>query len=339
MPLHWSIRLGCWQKRALAGVFAVLGLFGLLALSRHYSQLPSSSAGLSPTKPEPSFASLLNTDRVLARVDGAPIQGADLKSYFNLLNPELDGNLSLLEDEMAQRLAAALDELIADEILVREARKQGFQTSLQGAAGRRDLANQLVQSRVKQLPPVSDRELREFYGTHGEKFTEAPANRVRELFLPFRAEDRIKKRKGPTFDLANRLKAELSSPLAPSVEKLAGQYTPVQFRQKSKGYVFTGAVVDPAEERIVLTLPPGRLAGPFHVEGGLSIFQGVEFLRQRFITFYQAKETIQKYLESERLNSVRRQLLEDLSRRVKVEKYNPASLVAFRSSSYDHYLS
>jgi hypothetical protein len=96
--------------------------------------------------------------------------------------------------------------------------------------------------------------------------------------------------------------------------------------------------VDPAEEQIVLSLPPGRVAGPFRVEGGLSFFQGVEYLRQRFIPFYQAKETIQKYLEAERLAKVRRQLLEDLSRAAKVEKYDPASRHVVRSSFFDRSL-
>jgi hypothetical protein len=231
---------------------------------------------------------------------------------------------SLSADDLSVKVQSTLNELVEDELLSQEALRLGLTSSLPSAQKRQDLAIQLVQKEAAKLPEISPAEERNFYKNHGEKFTQAPSNQVRELFLPFTVQDKPMKHSGPTFDKAKTLFQQLKA--GDSIESMAQKHTPQEFRDRAAGYVFRGAIMDSADAAAVLELNPGQLAGPFRVEGGLSIYQGVSRLPQRFIPFFKAQPNIHTYLESQRMLQVRKGLLGKLLQQTRVEKTNPAEI-------------
>ena len=83
-----------------------------------------------------------------------------------------------------------------------------------------------------------------------------------------------------------------------------------------------------ADERKVLTLPPGEVVGPLRIEGGYSVFQGVARVRSGRIPFYEAREKIKTYLEARRVEEARQQLVANLQQQRPVQRFAPDKTLA-----------
>lgn len=270
---------------------------------------------------------LLKPNQLLAKVGEVELRSQDLREA---LQRDFHGQVShagLSAEDLASRIGRALDQLIEDELLAQEARRQGFKSSLAGPASRQDLARQSLQQYLAKLPAVTDADLRSFYKNHGEKFYIPPSARVRELFLPLQGTG---DKKEQTIDKSYLLGQELAARIrqGESLEALARQNVPEAHRSRAQVHQFMGSVMSPKDEGEVLALRPGEVIGPVRVEGGFSVFQGVAQIRSSRMTFYEAKEKIRAYLDSRRLEEARKRFAADLRQQISVERFYPDKAVA-----------
>ncbi len=315
------------RKQLIIGFIGLLfvGLaLGLLSLTRNTRNKNDSSLHSSPISYQSNYAhlKLLNSPNAIARIGSVELTSQDLKDQLknSATNPEEYHSLS--EAGLSAKVQETFDELVEDELLAQEALHRGIDSVSTDNERRRVLAVTLIQDEASRQPPITDVEERDFYKNHGEKFTLAPSNQVREIFIPFTSKDDLNLKTGPTYQKANSLAERIRS--GESMDSLARKYAPKSM-EKAAGYEFTGAVMDEKDAATVLNLNPGVIAGPFRVEGGLSIFQGISRIPQRFIPFYKAQPTIYRYLEEQRILRIRRKLIEQLSQKILVRKIEPST--------------
>jgi hypothetical protein len=222
-----------------------------------------------------------------------------------------------------------LDVLIQDELLAQAGRQQGLKTNLKGSVGRKDLAHQLLSQHVAKLSPVDDAALRDFYKNHGEKFVIAQRVEVRELFLPLQS-GHGKKTKDKSYVLGRELADRIRK--GEPLESLALQYSPESERARAQAYEFRSGPTEPEDERKVLEVKPGEVVGPFRIEGGYSVFQGVRRVRSGRIPFYEARNKIKTYLESRKAEEARKQLVADLQQLNPIQRFTPGQTLALTSA-------
>lgn len=294
----------------------------LLIRSRSRSQPPT----LERAKPNLAYLSLLNSDQLLAKVEAIELRSQDLKDFLQL---DFHGQLlhgSMSSEDLSLRIASGLDQLIEAELLAQEAKKRGMKTSFEGAQARRDLSDQYFKSELAKLSAVSDPEVRSFYKNHGEKFLIPGGVQVRELFVPHQDGPDKKEKRKKTFAVAEGLAARIRN--GESLEALGKEHVPPAFLDRTKGYLFKGAVMDAADEQKVLALRPGEILGPVRVEGGYSVFQGIAQVRARLIPFYQAQDKIRVYLEARREEELRKRLVGQLKQQISVQRFGPDTVLA-----------
>ena len=317
----------------LATILALSGLVSSIIYRIHRSRVQIKAVSR-VSKPPVSLAylSVLQSDRVLARVGSNEVRGVDVRDALQLEFHGQPIHGSLLPTDLAQRIEDTLDRVVDDELLAQIASQQGFKSSENGALARQDLANQLINSERAKLPGIADNEIRSFYKNHGERFYIPPGVNVRELFLPVSslAEDRVKQ-----LEQSKKLAESLAERLrrGEAAETLAGEFVPEPFRERAKGYLFRGGVLNEADENSILKLKPGEVIGPIRVEGGVSVFQGISQERARLIPFYQAQDKIKAYLESNRIKELRQTLIEKAKQQIKVQRFTPDTIpMAFSKS-------
>jgi len=305
----------------LACAAAILvGLVGLKAArsSRTHSDRPGNDGLLLKN------LALLQPKQLLAKVGDVELRSEDLREA---LQTEFHGQMShagLSPEDLAVRVGQALDMLVQDELLAQAARQDGLKTNLKGSAGRKDLAQQLLSQHVAKLSPVDDAALRDFYKNHGEKFVIAQRVEVQELFLALQSPDRQSKDKSYVLgqELADRIRK--GEPL----ESLAAQFSPGSERLRALAHEFRSGPTEPEDERKVLELKPGEVVGPFRIEGGYSVFQGVRQVRSGRIPFYEAREKIKVYLEGRKAEEARKRLVADLQQRNPIHRFAPGQVLA-----------
>jgi hypothetical protein len=297
-------------------------LIGLVVLyGARYHRAPSNASDSNPVLDN---LALLEPNKLLAKVGNVELRSEDLRAA---LQADFHGDLShagLSQEDLASKVGGALDTMIDDELLAQAGRLQGFKTKLQGSAGRNDLAAQLLVQHLEKLPPVDEAVLRNFYKNHGEKFVIAERVEVRELFLPLQGRpDKRSKDKSYVLgqELADRIRKgeELGS--------LTAQYSPESERVRARVHEFRSGPTELQDERKVLKLKPGEVVGPFRIEGGYSVFQGVRQIRSGRIPFYEARDKIKTYLESKKVHEARKQLVADLQQLTPIQRFAPGQTV------------
>jgi len=316
------------KRSRILVAFAAIGLtvvFALL-LIRSRSRFQPPTETLNHPKPNLAYLSLLNSDQLLAKVDVVDLRSRDLRDFLQL---DFHGQLlhgSMSSEDLSLRIASGLDQLIEEELLAQEAKKRGLKTLTEGAQARRDLSAQYFKSELAKLAPVSDQEMRSFYKNHGEKFVIPGGVQVRELFLPHQGDPGKKDKREKAFELAKDLTARMHQ--GESLEELAKEHVPPAFLERTKGYLFKGAVMDAADEQKVLALRPGEILGPVRIEGGYSVFQGIAQVRTRLIPFYQAQDKIKVYLGARQREELRRKLVDQLRLQISVQRFGPDTALA-----------
>jgi len=297
-------------------------LIGLVVLyGARYHRAPSNASDSNPVLDN---LALLEPNKLLAKVGNVELRSEDLRAA---LQADFHGDLShagLSQEDLASKVGGALDTMIDDELLAQAGRLQGLKTKLQGSAGRNDLAAQLLVQHLEKLPPVDEAVLRNFYKNHGEKFVIAERVEVRELFLPLQGRpDKRSKDKSYVLgqELADRIRKgeELGS--------LTAQYSPESERVRARVHEFRSGPTELQDERKVLKLKPGEVVGPFRIEGGYSVFQGVRQIRSGRIPFYEARDKIKTYLESKKVHEARKQLVADLQQLTPIQRFAPGQTV------------
>jgi len=297
-------------------------LIGLVVLyGARYHRAPSNASDSNPVLDN---LALLEPNKLLAKVGNVELRSEDLRAA---LQADFHGDLShagLSQEDLASKVGGALDTMLDDELLAQAGRLQGLKTKLQGSAGRNDLAAQLLVQHLEKLPPVDEAVLRNFYKNHGEKFVIAERVEVRELFLPLQGRpDKRSKDKSYVLgqELADRIRKgeELGS--------LTAQYSPESERVRARVHEFRSGPTELQDERKVLKVKPGEVVGPFRIEGGYSVFQGVRQIRSGRIPFYEARDKIKTYLESKKVHEARKQLVADLQQLTPIQRFAPGQTV------------
>jgi PPIC-type PPIASE domain len=304
-------------------VFIWTVAFLLTRSTRHFSPRGND---LNPPNSKLAGLSLLEPDQVLAKVGSVELRGRELREALQIDFHVQMSHSSLSPEELSIKVSAALDKLIEDELLAQEARRQGMKTLLTGAPTRQDLASQYLKDQAAKMPLISDAEVRNFYKSHGEKFYVPKGVQVRELFLPHQGTKEENIRQSQAYRLAEALAVRIRK--GESLEALAQQYAPEPYRERAKGYLFKGSLMDAADEQRVLSLNTAEVVGPIRVEGGVSIFQAVAQVRGRFIPFSQVREKIKTYLEARRVEEARTQRVSNLRRQIPVERSSPGAAMA-----------
>jgi hypothetical protein len=240
------------KRRTVVILATILALSGLASsfIYRTRNRLKSASR-VSKSPVSLAYLSILQSGQVLARVGSAEIRGVDVRDALQLDFQGQPIHGSLLPTDLAQRIADTLDRVVENELLAQLARQQGFSTSENGTLARQDLANQLLKSETAKLPGITDRELRSFYKDHGERFYIPPGVNVRELFLPVSAlaedpDNALERSKKLAESLAERLRR------GEEAEMLAGEFVPQPFRERAKGFLFRGGILNEADEKSIL---------------------------------------------------------------------------------------
>ena len=317
----------------LATILALCGLASSIIYRIHRSGSRIKAVSRASKSPVSlAYLSVLQSGQVLARVGSTEVRGVDVRDALQLDFHGQPIHGSLLPSDLAQRIEDTLDRVVEDELLAQTARQQGFNSLESGALARQDMANQLINSEKAKLPEIADNEIRSFYKNHGERFYIPPGVNVRELFLPVStlADDRIKQ-----LEQSKKLAESLAERLrrGEAAETLASEFIPEPFRERAKGYLFKGGVLNEADENSILKLKPGEVIGPIRVEGGVSVFQGISQERARLIPFYEARDKIKSYLESNRSKELRQTLIEKAKQRIKVERFTPGAMPMASSKS------
>lgn len=299
---------------------------GVFLAIRSIRTLNPGSKDLLQPKPESVDLSFLKPNQVVAKVGSVELRGKDLLESVQLDFHSEGSHSSFSEEEVSLKVGATLEKLTENEILAQAAKRRGFKTPLGGASARQDLARLYLASEIAKLPPLKDSEIRGFYKNHGEKFYIPPSTQVREIFLPYQGGKKKMDKKDPAYVLGKDLTARISE--GESLEALARTHVTEVHQERAQVHIFSGGVMEPADEQRVLRLEPGEILGPIHVEGGYSVFEGVAQIRGRLIPFFQAQEKIKTYLESRRTEEIRRQLVDKLRKEISVQRFGLQSTVA-----------
>ena len=292
-------------------------LIGLVVLYGARYRRPTTNSS-DDTLPVLNNLALLEPNKLLAKVGNVELRSEDLRAA---LKAEFHGQMShagLSPEDLASTVGKALDVLIDDELLAQAARLQGLKTKLQGSAGRNDLAAQLLVQHLEKLPPVDEAALRNFYKNHGEKFVIAERVEVRELFLPLQGRS-DKRSKDKSYVLGQELADRIRK--GEELGSLTAQYSPESERVRAQVHEFRSGPTELQDERKVLKLKPGEVVGPFRIEGGYSVFQGVRQIRSGRIPFYEARDKIKTYLESKKVNEARKQQVADLQQLTPIQRF------------------
>ena len=292
-------------------------LVGLVVLNATRSRRTHSASVDDPALSLKNLA-LLEPKRLLAKVGDVELRSEDLRE---VLQSEFHGQIShagLSPEDLGLKVGQALDALVQDELLAQAARQNGLKTILKGSAGRKDLANQYLARDLAKLPPLDEAELRNFYKNHGEKFIIAERVEVRELFLPLQGRP-DKQTKDKSYLLGQELADRVRK--GEEIESFAAQYSPESERIRAQVHEFRSGPTELQDEKKVLKLKTGEVVGPFRVEGGYSVFQGVREIRSGRIPFFEARDKIKTYLESKKIEDARKDLIADLQQIKPIQRF------------------
>lgn len=254
-----------------------------------------SGAGCTPGSDAPSPGA------AAATVDGTAISQAALR-------------LAAPANGSAAARAAALDQLVTEQLMANAALKQGLEREPDVAAAlesarRQALARAYVESKARLEPALQEAELRAFYDAHPELFADRKIYRVQELAIEVPAS-----RVG---EIANQLKGFRT--LGERADWLRRQGIPYK----------ANVAVRAAEEWPADLLPHLRSmkdGAAFDMSNprGFSVLQltGVE---RQALSFEQARDRISVYLVNQRGSALFKREAEALRRQAKVELSDTAS--------------
>lgn len=300
-------------------------LAGLVALNAARFRAPSNGPGDNALLLKNLV--LLEPKRTLAKVGEVELRGEDLREALQLDFHGQTSHSGLSPEDLAVRVGEALDTLVQDELLAQAGRQEGLKTNLKGNAGRTDLARQYLAQSLSKEPPLDEVQMRNFYKNHGEKFITPPSVKARELFLPLHSPtSKHAQTKDKSYVLSQQLADRIRK--GESLELLAAQNVPEEYRDRAQVREFRGGPMEVEDERRVLALKPGEVVGPLRVEGGYSLFQGVELVRSGRIPFYESKEKIRAHLEGLRVEEARKRLVTDLQQRRPIQRFAPVQTAA-----------
>jgi parvulin-like peptidyl-prolyl isomerase len=322
---------------------ALLALAVLVAAAANAADAPLAKV----SSPPPIFATVGGTVITQDQYDGAFRQAARRKFYHGK-PPE--GAIAALQREVG-------DELVAQVLLVREAKRRGVQADAQEvrkqlqAFEQRFAANETwKKNRSEMLPAVTEeieqvqlvkqleQQVREavvptteqvaaYYGAHSDKFTEPERLHVQLILLkvePWSPKETWEAVAHEAQDLVKRLRE------GADFAELARQVSGDESAQKGgdMGYVHSGMLPDGAQKALD-EMKPNELSAPLQTLQGYAVFRLLERKPARVVAFETVRQRAQEMLQGEQRDQAWKSLIAGLKKdtpaQVDESRYLPLS--------------
>jgi peptidyl-prolyl cis-trans isomerase C len=305
----------------------------------------------------------VNPQRVVARVNGAPITEADVQDEMEALYPSNTAHGGLRPERLKEIRSKALDELIVQELAYQQAAKAGtavparevraefdrlrqrygaerFDRSLRESGltrqqylkrlERRLTLERMVRSKVVGPSRLGPAALRAYYNRNLKKF-ERP-ERVRTRLILVGVEPQAKpelERKAK--EKIERLYSELKA--GKDFAALAREHSEDFYKVKGGdvGWMHRGAM-DPEFEGLAFTLPVGEVSRPFRTPYGYNLLKVEAREPARLMPFEEVQDKLKQELEEKRFAEIRDAWVKELRKGAKVEVYDAPPVTPVRAS-------
>ena len=291
-------------------------LFSVMLISE---AMATPAVGQSNTKKAPSsgFATVGNTVITWQEYQNAYTNESNNKFYHAKPN----------ENELAAFQRQVGDKLVNDALLVQEAKRRKLQPDNEAvnqelqkyeqrfvndpnwpAARPRvlpiitqrlqneNIRNQL-EKLVRDVPAPTEKQLREYYGTHPEKFTAPPQPRISVILIrldPSSSEEEWQKATEEAQGLVKRARA--GEDFAALARDYSGDVTAED--GGDMGYLHTGMLPGLPED-IVSKLHPGETSEPVRLLEGVAIFRLTDRIQAKISNFEDSQERVSELLRKE----------------------------------------
>jgi peptidyl-prolyl cis-trans isomerase C len=274
----------------------------------------------------PAFAEdELSGSKIVAEVNGSAITAGNLNATVNSLMPRTYFHSSVSPEKLNEIKKKAMEQLINEELIFQEAKKQGleakkseikaeldaikksystekmFKEALKEAGleikdieekiKRNLLINQLLDKEVK--VSLTDKELEQHYNNNLQRFHEPASIGLKYIYMKFQPTEP---------DFRNKAKAKAEEALTKlkagdDFAKIAWDYSDDMSKVKGGdiGFLHEGRLT-PELEKAALSLEKGRISSLIENEYGFHIIKVVEKKESRQLTFPEIKEKLKKEL-------------------------------------------
>jgi peptidyl-prolyl cis-trans isomerase C len=249
-----------------------------------------------------------STNPVIAKVNNTTITKEDFIKKINRL-PEWARNRFQNEEGKKQ----FLEEIIKEEILYQEAKKQGlnkdkeFQDKLEEFK-KMALIAVLLKKEVEEKAKADTKEVRDFYDKHQDEFKTGLEVRASHVLVSTEAEAK---------DILKRvLKKESFSELAKKFSKDKGSAK----KGGDLGFFGRGRMV-PEFEKVAFSLEPGEVSNPVKSQFGYHIIQVTDRKEGKLRDFEEVKASVERRLTVEKQKTLFESYIRKLQEDSKIETY------------------
>jgi parvulin-like peptidyl-prolyl isomerase len=345
------------QKRLIIFVFAVAASCFSVFAQQNAPAKPASTPAKPPESMTPSKAGT-ESDLVVAKVSGEPITEKQVLNTINILATQTLIKPEERKDRNIMLFRGALDNLVTLALLKAEVRnqkvtidkakidqqmqlfesrygskeefekamaKQGTdETSLRKSIEETWGVQEVLDRAGKDIPVISEEEMRKFYDGNSEKFMNPDRAHVAQILL--------KTDPAATEEQKNEIKKNLENIRADiESKKMTFADAAAKFSQDQKsaktggdlGFVSRGQTSEQLEEAIFSTLP-GSLTAVVKSSLGYHLIQVIELKPAGKATLEEAKPTIRQYLSQTAKQSAIQKYVQGLKSRAVVETFMTA---------------
>ncbi len=316
-----------WASRKVAVFLVLLGSV----------PLPAASQSVLPQFP---------ADKVVARVNGVALRGAELNGYVEAILPNIGFHGKVDPSKISEYRKAALDRMIMHELVYQEAVRRHIhiprerierevqteehrfrsQAAFKDALARQGLDmnrlrtlvehNLMVAEKVRRdiLNPskVSDSEARAYYKKNLKRFREPESVLVRHIFFPPKPESAREAEQVRQKALAKNTSEEF--------DRLAWKYSKDDYRVMGGmiGWVHRGRL-EPEIEKAAFGLKPGQISEVIKTSTGYHLIRVEGRQPAHTVPFKEMRKTIVSQLEAKKEEHLRKQLKDRLYKPAKIE--------------------
>lgn len=288
----------------------------------------------------------LPADKIVARVNGVALHGAELNGYVEAILPNIGFHGKVDPSKIKEYRKAALDRMIMHELVYQEACRRHIHiprerikrevqaeehrfrspAAFKGALARKGLNlkklrtliehNLMVAEVVRRdiLNPgkVGDSQAKAYYEKNLKRFREPESILVRHIFFPPKPEFARQAEEVRQKALAKNTSEEF--------DRLARDYSKDDYRVMGGmlGWVHRGRL-EPAIEQSAFALNPGQVSGVIKTSTGYHIIRLEAKRPAHTVPFKQVRKMIIAQLEAKRKERLRKRLKDKLYNRAKVQ--------------------
>jgi len=309
----------------------------------------------SQVAPQASGAQPVELKRVVARVNGVPINERQVRQQMEFFYPANRVHGGLTPEKLKEIRSKAVTELVLAELMFQQAVKENalipmlqveaeyrrirtkfgprpFDESLKAegttrqeylkSLQRRMTLEQAFQNKVYLPSRVRPEELRAYYDKNLNQFRR-PEQVHAYLFLAA-----AERGATPEADRQAKQKAEMvyqKLKAGESFEDLAAQYSDDRYRIKGGdlGWVHKGRL-DPEFEKVAFGLQPGEVSAVFRTDYGYNLMKVTDREGGRLMKFEEVQANLQARLENDRLERKRTEVVEAVMKGARIELLDPS---------------